>query len=201
MIETRYDRERGCGWRKPGGLYLVADGPTAACERLYLPLSLCQTCGCGIKPSRGWTWVLMPALVAETEPMHCSKSYCEHCPLNPHRPSERMGLLWCGEQFYKTPEAWIREAETQGVSRRIAALPKDFVLGQTWVLMAHRKAIQGLDEKGAIIYRPGIIHAFRPSAVEYVVTGAETEEELARMNKRGITPIQVERAQAQGALL
>jgi hypothetical protein len=25
-IEIRHDRQRGCGWRKPGGMYLVAGG-------------------------------------------------------------------------------------------------------------------------------------------------------------------------------
>lgn len=201
QIETRYDSERGCGWRKPGGLYLVSGELTVSCGRLYLSLSVCHTCGCGVKASRGWTWVNLPTLVAENEPTKCDKSYCSQCPLNPHRAPERMGLLWVGEQFYKTPDAWIREAEHQGASRRIAAVPKDFVVGETWVLMAHRKAIQRLNEKGELSYTPGLIHAFKPTAIEYVIRGDESDEELDRMAKRGITPIRIERVAEQQVLV
>jgi hypothetical protein len=143
----------------------------------------------------------MPALLAETEPTTCDKSHCASCPLNPKREPERMGLLWIGEAFYKTPEDWTREAVQQGVSRRIAAVPKEFVLGRTWVLMAHRKAIQGLDERGDIVYNAGIIHAFQPTAVEYVVKGDESEEELERMEKRGITPVRIQRVGEQQVLV
>lgn len=74
MIETRYDRERDCGWRQPGGLYLVSNGVMARCGRLYLPLTVCHTCGCGIKPTRGWTWVKVPTFVVDAEPMSCDKA-------------------------------------------------------------------------------------------------------------------------------
>jgi len=200
-VAVRHDSERGCGWRKEGGLYLVADGPMASCDRLALSLSVCRSCGHGIKPSRGWTWVLVPEALAHEEPRACEQAHCTACPLCPTRSEERVGLLWCGEQFYPMPSDWIREAHEQGVSRRISTLPTGFVAGETWVLMAHRKAIMGVDESGEIHYTPGIIQAFRPTAAEYVVTGKETEEELERMVKRGITPIRVERVDAQQEIL
>jgi len=56
-IEVRYESKRGCGWRKPGGLYLMADGPAELCGKLPIPLEICPSCGGGIKLSRGWTWV------------------------------------------------------------------------------------------------------------------------------------------------
>ena len=51
----------------------------------------------------------------------------------------KAGLLWIGEQFYPTPGEFTREAEELGISRRISAVPRDFKLGETWVLFAHRK--------------------------------------------------------------
>lgn len=201
MLQTRYDRERGCGWRKQGGFYLVADGPSAHCDRMPLPLTVCTTCGHGLKPSRGWTWVQMPTMLLEVEPTDCGSPLCGMCPLCPVLDQERMGLLWAGEQFYKTPDDWIREAHEQGVSRRIAQIPKGLELGQTWVLMAHRKAVQGVNEKGEIVWTPGIIQAFRPQAVEYVVRGDETDEELASLEKRGITPVRIERVTQQQVLI
>lgn len=41
--------------------------------------------------------------------------------------------------------------------------------------------------------RPGILHAFKPTAVEYVVTGRETDADLERLERRGITPVRIER--------
>jgi hypothetical protein len=55
VIETRYDRKRGCGWRKPGGLYLCADGVGGVCGKLPIPLDICPTCHGGIKFCRSWT--------------------------------------------------------------------------------------------------------------------------------------------------
>src|SRR5215831_8090436 len=157
VIATRYDSQRGCGWRKEGGLYLVADGPHASCGRLSLSLTVCRTCGHGIKPSRGFTWVTVPEALLHEEPQTCDKADCGAGPLCPTRAEARVGLLWCGEQFYPTPRAWIREAVEQGVSRRIATLPKGLVLGETWVLMAHRKALLAVDDGGEIVYTPGIL--------------------------------------------
>ena len=41
------------------------------------------------------------------------------------------------------------------------------------------------------VFKPGIFHAFRPSAIEYIVTGEETTEELEAMEKRGFTLVEV----------
>jgi hypothetical protein len=185
-IETRCDSERGCGWRKPGGLYLVASGPCRPCGKLPIPLDVCPTCHGGIKPSRGWTWVNGTALAAQKE---CrSGNECSTCPLG--GPLGRCGLLWIGEKFYPTPHDWTREALDQGVSRRIPQLPKDLEPGKTWVLVAHRKCIQ--NEDGS--WTAGIFHAFRPTAVEYVVRGDEPDEAIDALVKRGIVPVAVEQS-------
>jgi hypothetical protein len=127
-----------------------------------------------------------------------------------------MGLLWIGEAFYKTPEELLREAAAQGLSRRISAIPNDFELGKTWVLLAHRKGMAKYCSHPRIVRQeldalskedvdgcpdchgtgqvdaPAIFSAFRPTHIEYVVKGTETEEELDRMEARGISLVKLE---------
>jgi hypothetical protein len=195
-IETRRDSIRGCGWRKPGGLYLVAGGVMAGCGKLPIPLGVCPTCHAGVKPSRGWTWVDGDALVAGRPCAYDATRDCRpSCPMR--GDVGQVGLLWVGGQFYKTPGDWLREAARLGVSRRIPAVPRGFVLGETWVFVAHR---QCLPTAGVLVasddaYKPGIFHAFKPSAVEYVVTGRESKKKLAALVERGITPVKVERVE------
>lgn len=186
MIETRHDFERGCGWRKPGGLYLIAGGPSESCGRLPLAIPPCPTCSAGLKPSRGWTWVDADHLFANAA-AGCGGGGCGACPFG--RPLGRVGLLWIGEQFYPTPQDFLRESRLQGISRRISTVPRDLVLGETAVLLAHRKAIRNTDGT----FTPGIVSLFYPKALEYVVKGDETEEQLEALHKRGIIPVRVEK--------
>lgn len=182
-IETRYDSERGCGFRKEGGLYLIGGAPSAPCGLLPLAIPPCPTCSSGIKPSRGWTWVDADRLFAT---VGCGGLSCASCPLG--QPLGRVGLLWIGEQFYPTPQDFLREARLQGISRRISTVPRDLVIGETGVLLAHRKAIRSVDGT----FLPGIVSMFRPTAVEYVVTGNESDDDLEALHKRGVMPVRVE---------
>ena len=186
-VQIRHDTRRGCGWRAPGGLYLVSSGQGRHCGKFPVPLQVCATCGQGIKPTRGWTWVDGDALLATKLCGNAGTTFCEFCPLAAE--VGRAGLLWIGEAFYKTPEEFTAEAGRLGISRRIVAVPKGFLLGQTWVLCAHRKAIVLLEGESA----PGIFYMFRPDAVEYVVKGDESPEGLAALERRGITPVKVVR--------
>src|SRR4029077_876590 len=106
LIETRYDRERGCGWRKEGGLYLVADGLSRACGKLPMPLTVCPTCHAGIKPVRSWTWIAARHLLGQQPCVNIES--CGGCPL--FELPEKAGLLWVGGAFYKTPRDWTTEA-------------------------------------------------------------------------------------------
>lgn len=206
-IELRNDRKRGCGYRKPGGLYFVSNSPGIPCGRLPVALDRCPTCDAGIKPSRSATWVDAGELLTKRG-CKAPATQCAGCPTI----TGRHLLIWIGEQFYPTPDAWMKESSSQGVSRRIGAVPRDFVLGETWVLVAHRRAMpvvpcgEPFDLVGTSCaraqghpgahhsdreYHAGIFHAFRPQAIEYVVKGTETEEELAALRERGITPVKV----------
>ena len=185
MIQQRVEGARGCGFRKPGGLYLITMEWGAQCLRMPYPLSVCPTCSQGIKPARGFTWINTAQLTAHEEMLTCGLRHCVRCSLGGGR-GEKVGLIWVGEAYYKTPNEFLEEALRMGISRRITAIPQGFVVGETSVLLAHRKAILG--RGGA---SPGIFLASRPTAIEYVVTGKETEEELKKMIERGITPVKV----------
>ena len=188
-IRVSTEPPRGCGFRKEGGIYLVCEGWGRACGKLPLALDCCPTCGHGIKFSRSWTWVNATALL---EGVNCTytdcrvpNSYQPPCPLA--QPLGRAGLLWIGEKHYPTPDAWLLEAARMGVSRRISAVPKDFILGRTWVLVAHIRGIENPD--GSL--SPAIFHAFKPSKIEKVATGDETDEEIEAMIQQGLSPVKV----------
>ncbi len=187
-VESR----RGCGYRKVGGLYLVADGNGVSCCRLPIELNVCPCCGGGIKQSRGWTWINPVLMFGEV-----CKPKCNSCPAgNPALLGDQAGLLWVGEQFYKTADEFNAEAGEIGISKRIAAIPRNFKLGETWVLLAHPKAVK-VEVKSEndliphIEYRPGVFRIFRPERLEKIITEtmAKDKDEMQRLEKAGITPV------------
>jgi hypothetical protein len=44
---------------------------------------------------------------------------------------------------------------------------------------------------------PGIFHAFLPKRIEYVCRGDETDDEIEMLERRGITPVRVQQAEAE----
>jgi len=215
-IPTLHERKRGCGYRTPGGLYLMGPPPGEPCSLLPIELAVCPTCGSGFKPSRGWTWI-EPDPITGPGP-HQSDRHTKRCPLGePGRMGDRAGLIWIGEQFYRTPAEFMREAADMGISRRIGGVPNDYVPGKTWVLLAHRKAlIKGCQLAGqpghgpefnchfcggsGIVEAAGIFTAYRPTHIEYVVKGDEDEDTLRSLWKRGIKPVKVVPVEDQAAL-
>ena len=198
MIQTRVDSKRGCGWRKPGGLYLIAEGLADSCGRLPIPLDVCPCCGEGIKFSRSWTWIDL-AKIAKWRGCRESPNRCLACPLG--NPPERAGLIWIGREFY-SPQGFTSESARLGVSRRIKSVPRGFVVGETWVALAHVDAIardipMTSGATDIVLATPGIFHLFRPQAIEYFVTGEESEKELEALIVRGVTPIRIERNETQ----
>ena len=186
------EKRRKCGFRKLGGLYLVGEGLSVPCDRLPIKLDFCRVCGNGFKPSLGFTWIQPKELFGEhlvTIGMqeNAPRDACgEKDPLCKNVP-DRSGLMWVGSRFY-TCETFIDEAREMGVCKRIAAVPNDFVLGETWVLLGHRGAYYD-----GFKHSPGIFYAFRPKAVEKLVASDTAEEELEKLRKRGITPILVDK--------
>ena len=129
-----------------------------------------------------------------------------------HRTGERAGLIWVGGLYYQTPESFLDEATQMGVSRRIQKPPRGFKIGEHWIYLGHAKAIEvdrtageatPCPKCGAIGWvfpcseckydgkRPGVITLFRPTAIEYIVKGDETDEEIEALEKRGISPVKV----------
>jgi hypothetical protein len=183
------------------GIYLVGDGLGEPCGLLPYPLEVCPCCGGGIKATRGWTWVtpqllfrgdVMSKLAGVERECEGSAAFragrrlravgpgpgptCSRCPVgNP--PEGPHGLLWVGGQFYSTPDDFTREARAQGVSRKIKAVPNGFKLGETWVLLAHRKAVRN-PATGQREF-PGIFTMFKPRGVDLVIADADNVPEKA----------------------
>jgi hypothetical protein len=196
------EAKRGCGWRKIGGTYLVSGPEGYSCDRLPFALCVCPVCGQGVKQARGWTWVDVAKLVQgkhivrRPHQKYCECG-CEFC-IDPYSMG-RAGLIWIGNQFYKTPEEFMAEGHALGFSRRIKSIPRGFKVGETWVLLAHPKAIrkmapaseEGLVEIMEVKYEPGIFTVWRPTRIERMVSDADKDntELLQDLEKRGITPI------------
>ncbi|MEE9386105.1 MAG: hypothetical protein V3V08_22055 [Nannocystaceae bacterium] len=176
----------------------------------WLPhaLTICPTCSAGIKQARGWTWI-EPAAIFEGKKcvlpgaVHALTRTAEHditrefqvgaCPVS--TLEGRHGLIWIGEKFYPTPADFIKEGDTQGISRRLSTVPKGLEIGKTWVLLAHPKVIKVSDGTPFDInahYEPAIFSVFKPTRIEIIIKESElTEEKREELEKRGLTPFVV----------
>lgn len=201
--------KRGCGYRKVNGLYIVGGGVGAPCDRLPFALTVCTCCGQGVKQALGWTWIDVAkffngkhVIVGDgyDNLMECGDMN-GLCPLCSHPESMgKAGLLWIGEKFYKTPDAFVKEGVSMGFSRRIRAIPHGFKIGETWVMLAHSKAIPETrrsvaggwagSEDEVIPAKPGIFYAWKPQRIEKIVLeSTRGTEEIAALEKRGILPV------------
>lgn len=201
---------RGCGHRKIGGLYLVGTGIPAHCGKLPVELpQTCQCCGAGIKMGRGLQFI-QTKLLLMAEGL-CGAQHCKGCPLG-GAAVPKVGLMWVGGAHY-SPAEFMAEAYLHGVSKRIAQVPKQLVIGKSWVLLAHKEAFSKLTQpadctcKESQIFehvetRPGVFYAFQPTRVEMPLDKASMltrngiaphhHDEVKRLLERGITPVFVE---------
>lgn len=210
------EKRRACGYRKTGGLYLCSGGVGAPCCKMPIILHVCPTCNGGIKQTRGWQWI-DPRPWLKGECSMTRKTLQNHCPAaHPDMLGERVGLLWVGEQFYPTPEAFAKEANEMGVSRRITTIPRGFELGKTWVFMAHPKVQRvkvdrcelGADCKCEAAtdnvvpicehfreydWVGGVFRIFKPDRIEKIVTETQAKDldEMKKLIDAGITPVSV----------
>jgi hypothetical protein len=205
-IRESSEAARGCGYRKEKGLYLISGNSSVPCGKLPIEVGKCPTCGGGVKPARGWTWVdadeLLKGALCEFA-MAGAPEHCTGCPLA--EKMGRCGLIWIGEKFYPTPESWSKESQEMGVSRRIPAVPRGLdAKNPPYVLVAHRKGIErpcpecygsGGDcptcAGEGVIYRPAIFSGFQPTAIEIIVSGEEPDEKIEALLERGLSPVKV----------
>jgi len=186
---------RGCGFRKVGGLYLIGTGLSVACDRLPHELRTCPICGAGVKVTRGIQWIKGKEFfggncpnIKKSPKSPCHEFFCPIC--HSDALPGKQALMWVGEKHY-TPESFIAEANQMTVSKRIATVPNDLILGVTLVLLAHPLAVRGFDKETGKHGKPGIFYAFTPKRVEKIITNQATAEEIEKLKKRGITPVVV----------
>src|SRR3974390_353810 len=156
---------RGCGYRKVNGLYIVGEGEGVPCCKMPILLRVCPCCGAGIKQSRGWSWIdPQPFLKGECL---AGSAFQGNCPAaSPAGLGERVGLLWLGAEFYPTPASFAKEAHELGISRRIAAVPRGFKVGEHWVFLAHPKMQLETDpETNEQKWVGGIFRIFKPTRI------------------------------------
>jgi hypothetical protein len=206
-VVIRYEGERGCGRRKTGGLYLVADGPARGCGKLPIPLEVCPCCGQGFKPSRAPQWIEQPERLWNS--LDCDDGRCSTCPMSNAFESGPALMIWVGEKYYKTSMDFTKESALMGISRRIKHIPQKFKVGETWVLLAHRKAVEIAPLFSAKPHwQPGIFAMFLPQRIEIIIRGDEPDSVIDGYIERGLTPVLIKQKEeadepdiSQGSLL
>jgi hypothetical protein len=215
-ITTIFENKRACGYKKKGGFYLIGSTEfTSTCCKLPFPLTVCKCCGQGIKFSRGFTWISpeifnviscssFPAGPGQYRFSEIDSKKCNLIDMYLH--SYKLGLMWVGENNYKTPGHFINEARHVGISKRIAQIPREAVPGKTWIALAHKKAVYNpllmtSMSNSENCLTPGVFMIFKLTAIQYIVTGKEETVELERLEKRGIQLVEVKPATQQTTIL
>lgn len=198
------EARRGCGYRKVGGIYLVGGGVGMECCKLPILLTVCPCCGNGIKQSRGWQWIDPKPWIAGSCTEGGGRALI--CPLagGAGTLGDKVGLLWIGTQFYPTPEHFVRESASMGISRRIKSVPRGFVVGESWVFLAHPKVrpyteqVPASDSDPAVTetvqkWKAGVFRIFKPTALEIIITTSQSQDPdfMADLAKRKLTPVVV----------
>lgn len=217
-IKVVYDQERGCGFRHRG-LYLMGGEILRACGKLPVRIGTCPCCGAGIRVTRSLAKIQTKALFGDK---FCDSDGCSSCIIN---TTDWGYLIGVGERHYRTPHEYLREVLEQGISKRIAQIPRDLEVGKSVIFLAHPKVFRDIAPEPAVDVSPdyegedhdtffnledahsettgklevrdfpGVFSAFIPTEIQYVTDGTETEEQLERLVKRGITPVRIERVE------
>jgi len=193
-IKTYVEKERGCGFKKPGGLYLIgASAGFAPCCKLPFALRTCPCCGSSIQFTRGYTWITSDMFCFQPAANGCSGS----CVMM--QPDIRMGLMWVGANDYPFPKDFMREAAAIGISKRLNVLPPDLQEG-TWIALAHAKAVPVINPDPAaapgsdlVTYLPGVFMVFKMEKIQYVVKPDDSSDKLKDLFKKNVELIRVER--------
>lgn len=134
---------------------------------------------------------------AEKDKVLCHRVGCELCmPPN----VAKYGLMWVGEKFYGTPQAFTEEAQKLGVSKRLGkSVPIGLKVGN-FVMLGHRKVVMSnpkdfiKQEDGTELnYRPAIFYGFHIRRIEIIITASQSKDEkfMEGIKKRNLTPVVV----------
>lgn len=191
---------RGCGYRSIGGLYLRGLGVAVGCDRIPYILEYCPVCGSGIQFCRGYQMIDWFKYAGIHDP--CTDKY--KCPICKPKDGVKHAIMWVGDKYY-TPSTFVEEAQKQGICKRIASVPREIKIGETWILLAHKKAGSKMvpDEKKMNgnetitdppmkqIQVPAVFYAFRPTHIEKIITKrqARNKKFVKDLRDRGIIPV------------
>lgn len=196
------EENRGCGYRIVGKIYICGEGLSTVCDNLPYSLEPCGCCGYEPQFTRGFSWLKKsfikphPGIVWREGNQHVVYCDCpKTCPIcmPGNNYLEQYGLMWVGAKYY-TPEEFISESNKMGVSKAINKIPKDLILGKTWVVLAHKKVPKIREDfmSGEPDYIPAIFYAFIPKAYEMLIWEKDaTPERIAELEAQGITSILV----------
>ena len=180
-------RERGCGFRVPGGNYIMGGNFEVPCDRLPMPIPTCCTCGNTIEFFRGAKNINPLHLfhLHRTTPETLIDCTCEvTCPVC--YPPLNGWVMWVGEQNY-TMRSFMDEARERGVSKRIAQFPKGMNSGDI-LYLAFKHAYQ---LHGGGDFLPAIFTASRITRLEHVLTGPQQEDPdyISALEAKGVVPV------------
>lgn len=178
---------------KVGGLYIRGEGIAQPCDRLPFELKLCPVCGSGIHFNRFYQVIDWSKYAGKHDP--CKDRFtCPICDPDHFKENWKYAIMWVGEKYYST-KTFVQEAEIQGISKRIPAIPHGFEPRKTWILLAHKKAVKELipdpdGKKGEMleIWKPGIFYAFVPTVIEKILTKTQAKDKklIKKLQKQGI---------------
>jgi len=162
---------------------MIGSGLSVPCDRLPYVLKYCPVCGSGIKFSRNYQMIDWYKYAGEHIRCKCDSG----CPICHPEEETKHAIMWVGEKFYK-PEGFINEAEKQGICKRIPSVPKDIVIGETWILLAHRKAGSRKNEDGEKEPCSAVFYAFKPSHLEKILSKKQARDPklIERLRKQNI---------------
>lgn len=188
------EAQRGCGYRKVGGTYMVSSKFHRECDRLPFRLEVCPCCGEGYRPSRTLRQITPEKILqgqhspCECEPgcFICNPSIISAEELDWNRKNVEIGhyLEWVGTGFYGTPEEFVKEAAKLGISRRLkSGVPRRLVVGKSIIFLAHKRATFVYNRKSKdgrrreiVTPMPAIFMAFTVFNLEHICTDIEYQD-------------------------
>ena len=216
MVES----ERGCGWRQIGGCYLVCDAISTPCDGLPVELKACGCCEFKVRQARSMQPIHAGYLANLMKDHDCRDDYpCPICWFAKGYPAmkERIRslpsdseerakleadlpkvfyLMFVSKEFY-TPEAFLKEAKYQGISKRVAAnsLPKGFKVGTNWVFLGHGQVPFKSADGSFTRYTDGIFYAFKPTRLELILWKGTDDRLIADYEEAGYTVVLLEKTE------